>query len=112
MYACGYNSKDVVFRIICNQNTIPRELSEKFTRLHHGENAKHVAASFISQLAHEHKNLIGSDTWKVYGSEQTTFQKGRMKRQHRKANKASKKDCFFLFCYRDVFNMYAPPPVG
>lgn len=26
------------------------------------ENAKHVTASFIPQLAHEHKNLIGWDT--------------------------------------------------
>lgn len=64
-----------LFRIKCNQNTRPRELSAKSTRLHHGENAKHVTASFISELAHKHKNLIGWDTWQVCGSELATFRK-------------------------------------
>lgn len=43
-------------------------------RLHHGENSKHVTASFISELAHEHNDLIGWETWQVCGSELAAFQ--------------------------------------
>lgn len=52
----------------------------------------HVSASFISELAHEHNNLIGWEMWQVCGSELAGFQEERMKRKETiKQNKQARK---------------------
>lgn len=98
-------------------HTKSRELSlAKSTRLHHRENAKHFTASFASELAHEHNDPIGWETWLVCGSELAGFLKESEKKRKGKANEAGKKEgsiysIMLCGCCRRVLDMYgyAPP---
>lgn len=82
--------------------------SAKSTRLRPGENAKHVSASFISELARERNSLIGWEIWQVCGSELAAFQKERVKRKETiKQNKqARKKVVSILLCCVHVTGMF------
>lgn len=82
-----------MFRIKLNQATKP-------SALHPGENAKHVSASLISELAHEHNDLIGWEIWQVCGSELAVLQKERVKRKEtiKQNRQARKKVVSILLC--------------
>lgn len=68
--------------------------------MHPGENAKHVSASFISELAREHNSLIGWGIWQVCGSEPAAFQKERAKRKQTiKQNKQARKKVVLILLY-------------